>query len=303
MGRNARVSVIVSILNGERFLVETIESVLAQTFKDWELLLVDDGSSDSSRTIAQGYAAKYPQAVRYLEHGNHHRRGQCASRNLGIRNAAGDLIATLDQDDFWLPNKLERQVAIFDAHPEVALVYGATLFWHNWAGPGTSREADSIQLLGVTANRVYTPPVLLKLTLSEQISRPIPTDFMFRKESICNLGCFEESFIGALSMFEDHAFLVKVYAALPVFVSDECWDRWRIHPEQHCAKVIQAGKKPQTEYFFLSWVTEYLEIQGVMDEELREIIQRRVWPHQHPSLHRIKRLGQRFVSGVKRGAS
>lgn len=290
MDGKARVSVVVSILNAERFLTETIESVFAQTYKNWELLLVDDGSTDGSTRIAQGYAAKFPQAVRFLEHYKHNRRGQGASRNLGIGNATGEYIATLDHDDVWLPNKLERQVAILDSHPEAALVYGATQYWHSWAGDGSALEADYVQAPGVPANRIYEPPDLLKLTLSEQIVPPIPTDFMFRKDSICNLGGFEESFIGALSMFEDQAFLVKVYAALPVYVSDECWDRYRIHPDQHCAKVIRSGKKPDTEHFFLSWVSEYLEFQDATDVEIEAIISHRMRPYRHPILDRLKRV-------------
>jgi glycosyltransferase involved in cell wall biosynthesis len=291
------VSVVVSILNAERFLAETVESVFAQTFKNWELLLIDDGSADASPAIARGYTAKYPQIVRYLEHYRHRRRGQGASRNLGIRNATGEYIATLDHDDVWLPNKLERQVAILDLHPEAAMVYGATQYWHSGASVG---EADYVQLPGVPANRMYQPPDLLKLTLSEQIIPPIPTDLMFRKESICNLGGFEESFIGSLSMYEDQAFLVKVYAALPVFVSDECWDRYRIHPDQHCAEVIRSGKKPDTEHFFLSWVSEYLECQGALDAEIRSIIRRRMWPYRHPLLNRLKRVGDVVGKRVKR---
>lgn len=235
-----RVSVIISVFNSERFLAETVQSVFAQSFPDWELLLVDDGSADGSTAMAQGYAAKHPQKVRYLEHYKHSRRGQGASRNLGIKNAVGEYIATLDHDDVWLPHKLERQVAILDAHPAAAMVFGATQYWHSWA-PGSS-DTDYVQSPGIAANRMYDPPSLLKPTLSEQIVPPIPTDFMLRKEPICNLGGFEESFIGALSMYEDQAFLIKVYAALPVFVSDECWDRYRIHPDQQCARVIRSGE-------------------------------------------------------------
>ena len=295
-----RVSVVVSILNAERFLQETVESVLAQSYQNWELLLVDDGSTDGSPAIARGYADKFPQTVRYLEHHQHRRRGQSASRNLGMRTASGEFIATLDHDDVWLPNKLERQVAIFDLHPKAAMVYGATEYWHSWAGEASTMDTDFVQLPGVLANRTYEPPEFLKLTLSEQITPPIPTDFIFRKESICNLGGFEESFIGAMSMFEDQAFLVKVYANLPVYVSDECWDRYRIHPDQHCAKVMRSGKKPDTEHFFLSWVSEYLEFQGSTDLEIKAIINRRMWPYNHPVRALLKKTWNRIAAKSRR---
>ncbi len=293
------VSVVVSILNAAHFLQETVESVLAQSYQNWELLLIDDGSADASVAIAQGYAHRFPQTVRCLQHYEHRRRGQGASRNLGIKNAKGEFIATLDHDDVWLPNKLERQVALLDSHPQAAMVYGATQYWYTWAGGTSTMGEDYIQSPGVPANRIYEPPDLLKLTLSEQIIPPIPTDFMFRKESICNLGGFEGSFIGAMSMFEDQAFLVKVYANLPVYVSDECWDRYRIHPDQHCAKVMRSGKKPDTEHFFLSWVSEYLELQGNNDPEIRAIINRRMWPYKHPLRNLVKKTWNRIAPTSK----
>src|SRR3989442_388097 len=108
MKTSARVSVVIPFLNAEKFIQETIESVFAQTYPDWELLLVDDGSTDGSKTIAQHYAARFPDKVRYLTHNNHQNKGRSASRNLGFEHARGELIAFLDSDDVWLPRKLEE---------------------------------------------------------------------------------------------------------------------------------------------------------------------------------------------------
>ena len=121
-----RVSVVMIFLDEERFLAEAIESVRAQTFTDWELLLVDDGSSDGSSAIARGYAEREGDRIRYLEHPGHENRGMSASRNLGIRHARGDLVALLDADDVWLQHKLSRQVALLDANPDAEMIYGAT---------------------------------------------------------------------------------------------------------------------------------------------------------------------------------
>jgi glycosyltransferase involved in cell wall biosynthesis len=106
------VSVIIIFLDAERFIREAIESVFAQTHDNWELLLVDDGSTDGSRSFALRYAEEHPDKVRYLEHANRQNKGMSASRNLGIANAKGEYIAFLDADDVWLPNKLEHQVTI-----------------------------------------------------------------------------------------------------------------------------------------------------------------------------------------------
>src|SRR5689334_8794235 len=114
------VSVVLIFLNEERFLSEAIDSVLVQTYSNWELLLVDDGSVDGSSRIAKQYAEQNTERVRYVEHPGHENRGMSASRNLGIQNASGEFIAFLDADDVWLPNKLRRQLAILSEHPDAA---------------------------------------------------------------------------------------------------------------------------------------------------------------------------------------
>jgi len=93
------VSIITPFLDAQDFLQEAIESVIAQTYEHWELLLVDDGSTDKSTTIAQEYAAQYPNKIRYLDHENHQNRGKSTSRNLGIQQAKGSYITFLDADD------------------------------------------------------------------------------------------------------------------------------------------------------------------------------------------------------------
>src|SRR5213593_4271602 len=103
--RNQRlVSVIMIFLDEEKFILEAIESVFAQTYDNWELLLVDDGSRDASTQIAQRSAEQNPGKVRYLEHEGHQNRGMSTSRNMGIRHAKGNYIAFLDADDVWLPD-------------------------------------------------------------------------------------------------------------------------------------------------------------------------------------------------------
>src|SRR5579884_627502 len=98
MSHHPRVSAVIIFWNAERFLAEAVESVFAQTFDDWELLLVDDGSTDGSTAMAQEYANRNPDRAHYLEHEHHANRGRSASRNLGIRHAAGDYVAFLDAD-------------------------------------------------------------------------------------------------------------------------------------------------------------------------------------------------------------
>jgi glycosyltransferase involved in cell wall biosynthesis len=137
--------------NAGRFIEESIESVLAQTYSDWELLLIDDGSSDSSTSIARRYAASKPDRIRCLSHDGRRNRGASASRNLGARHASGEFLAFLDADDVYLPRKLEEQVPLLDAHPEVAMLYAATEYWR--AGAAGRRMPAATGYGGSTGQR------------------------------------------------------------------------------------------------------------------------------------------------------
>ena len=162
------VSIITIFLDEELFLSEAIESILAQTYSYWELLLVDDGSTDSSTAIALKYAEQYPDKICYLEHENHQNKGMSTSRNLGISKARGDHITFLDADDIWLPHKLEQQVAIMDSQPDAALVCGRTQWWYGWTGKTEDIQRDFIQKLDVPLDTIVEPPTLLLLFLRDE---------------------------------------------------------------------------------------------------------------------------------------
>lgn len=101
------VSIITPVYNGEKYLEETLLSVFSQTYKHWELIVIDDGSAtDACAKICQ----KYSDKMKYLRQDN---RGLSAARNRGIQEAKGEYIAFIDQDDIWLPQKLEKQVAYY----------------------------------------------------------------------------------------------------------------------------------------------------------------------------------------------
>lgn len=111
----AKVSVIIPAYNGDRYLAEAIDSVLAQTYSDYEIIVVDDGSTDNTRHIVEQYGS----TVLYLSQNN---QGVAASRNLGLAAARGEYIAFLDQDDIFLPHKLSSQVALLKQNCDLGMV-------------------------------------------------------------------------------------------------------------------------------------------------------------------------------------
>jgi glycosyltransferase involved in cell wall biosynthesis len=291
MSSKPLVSGIIIFLNAEKFIEEAIESVFAQTYDNWELLLVDDGSTDKSTKIALRYAEQHPGKVRYLEHGGHQNRGMSASRNLGISNAKGEYIAFLDADDIWLPPKLERQVAILEAQPEAAMVYGSTQMWYSWTGNPEDIQRDRGRKLGVQSNILVKPPRLLTLFLRRDAETPATCGIMVRREVCKDIGGFEETFSG---MYEDQAFFAKVCLKVPVFVEGGCWDRYRQHPNSCCYVAMEAGeydlKLPHPAHLiFLNWIAEYLSQQEVKDTEVWKALQKAIWPYSHPILYSLLR--------------
>lgn len=117
MSSRPTVSVIIPVYNGERHLAEAIQSVLAQTLPPDEVIVVDDGSTDDSAAVARAFGP----VVRVLCQAN---LGPAAARNLGLAHASGDLLAFLDADDLWLPDKLAYQCAVLSAHPACEAVLG-----------------------------------------------------------------------------------------------------------------------------------------------------------------------------------
>lgn len=111
-----RVSVIIPVYQGDRFLTEAVESVLNQTYTHYEIIVIDDGSTDNSHKILEPYFDK----IHYVFQKN---QGVAAARNYGIKIAKGELIAFLDQDDLWCPDKLALQVACFDTQPKLEIVH------------------------------------------------------------------------------------------------------------------------------------------------------------------------------------
>jgi len=288
------VSVIIIFFNAERFLDEAIESVFGQTYDAWELLLVDDGSTDGSTAIAQRYTDQHPGKVRYLEHTDHQNRGMSASRNLGIGNAQGAYIAFLDADDVWLSNKLDRQVAILDAQPEAAMVYGPAQWWYSWTGRAEDRLRDYIPEPGVQANALLEGPTLLTRFLRLSDIAPCPSSVLIRRNLVEQVGGFEDRFRG---LYEDQVFFAKVCLSQPVFVSSECSARYRQHPNSNCSISQETAQHATGRLAFLRWLADYLSKDGVNNGVLRKALQREIWPYRHPNLDRIYQLARRGLPG------
>lgn len=176
-----RVSVIIPTYNCREYISEAIESVFQQTFTDYEIIVVDDGSTDGT----ESKVAEYLDRVILLRQEN---RGPAVARNRGIRAARGELIAFLDGDDIWYPDKLAAQVEFMDSHPEVALVYADC----------TTFDKQGVKTVGYdrTHREVYSGWVFDQLFVKNFIAC---ITVMLRKKCLDEVGLFPENFDKATS--------------------------------------------------------------------------------------------------------
>ena len=317
MNRKPLVSAIINFYNaGEKFFIEAIESILAQTYDNWELLLADDGSTDESTAIAFRYVKQYPEKVRYLEHNQHQNRGMSATRNLGIRHAKGEYIAFLDADDVWLPDKLEEQVPIMEAHPEVAMLYGRTQYWLSWTENNplvegfkqylqisTNLEDNQTDFLTITSQKFdqqIEPPTQLILYLQDRRIYPCTCSILIRREVLENIGVFEENFPNGN---EDMVFHSKVFLKAPVYVSSQIWDRYRIHSNSYWRTADRQGigqeVRNQGRLNYLTWLEEYLSEQNINDIEVSQALKKALFPYRSPKLHRLLNRVQHPVRSLR----
>lgn len=247
------VSVIIIFYNAEKYFHETIKSVLNQSWQDFELLLVDDGSSDTSTKIAQSYANQYSHKIRYLEHTNHLNLGMSITRNLGISSAQGKYIVFLDADDIWFPDTLEEQVKTIESYPEVAMVYGGVEYWFSWTGEKHHQKKDRKRYPSLPFNTVVEPPKLFSVILQKRFT---PTGAsIYRKKFVEEINGYENAFKDS---HEDQAFFIKLSLRFETLAVHKCWLRYRQHSLSTCATYKRRGKVYQNRQTFLKWVKQYL---------------------------------------------
>jgi glycosyltransferase involved in cell wall biosynthesis len=186
----AKVSVIIPAFNRARYIRQTVESVLGQTYPNIETIVVDDGSSDGTRGILEEYQDK----ITLLQHPQGQNRGQSASINLGLSRAEGDYIAILDSDDYWEPEKTEIQTAYLEQHPDVGLVYAN----------GTAVNSNGEFLYNIYPARHDEESRPEKILLDCYIH--LPSNSMLRKSVLDRAGRFDESFRAA----QDHDMLIRI---------------------------------------------------------------------------------------------
>ena len=277
------VSVITAFFNEERFLSEAIESVINQEYTNWELILVDDGSSDSSTMIARFYANAYEGKIIYVEHEGHANKSTAASRNLGISMARGELVAFLDGDDEWDPAKLLRQIKIMRTHQRAAMLLEASDYWYSWDTPP---RQDVIVQVGGEKDKVFEPPELAEsLYPLAKGAAPCPSAIMVKREALIRLGGFESSFTGKYQLYEDQAFLMKFYLNETIYVSSQCNNKYRQRTGSCVQWVRKEGSYHVVRRYFLNWMEQYMKQHNIRYSKVQRLLSRAMDQYKRPVLY------------------
>ena len=200
-------SVVIPVYNGERFIGAAIESVLAQTYKALEIIVIDDGSSDNSRNIVQRYSERI--CISYVRQEN---KGPSASRNHGASLARGDWLAFLDADDLWYPNKLQTQRDCIAEHPD------AVLFWC---------DMSNIDEAGLARRDSRGRDPLAQIVFNRPVC-PLPSAVVMRKSTFA----LTSGFNTMLRCYEDVEYFFRLASAFPVMYIPEKLYAYRKYDKQ-----------------------------------------------------------------------
>jgi glycosyltransferase involved in cell wall biosynthesis len=247
MSISPRLSVIMAVHNEERFLVESVESVLAQSFSDFELIISDDGSSDSTPAIARSLAERDPQRIRTLRGEQNQGKPFALNRALAVRR--GELVAWLDGDDVMLPGKLERQVRALDADASaVGCSHDAEMF-----------ESDSGRVIGRFSEVANGRPLRsggVELWF-DPTYKMLPSATMIRS-SACPPNGFDER----LSFTNDWLFDIEVFRHGRCIALDDVLVRYRRHSDNFTTRAGESGVSYEEGLMTMAIVTaRYPELQ------------------------------------------
>lgn len=192
-----KISIVVSIYNADQTISNMIESVINQTYKDFELILINDGSTDTSLEIIKEYIQKDNRII-LIDKKN---SGLTKSLNLGLKKAQGKYIARLDADDIWLPNKLEQQVAYLEAHKEYALV-----------GTAYNEIDDNGKIIYDKQRTILLNSYEDILNNIEKLNPFFHSSVLFRREILETVGFYNETF----KYTQDYEYWVRIISKYKV---------------------------------------------------------------------------------------
>jgi len=212
------VSVILPLYNGELYISKCIDSILSQTYSNFEIIIVDDASTDRSLEIALEYQLKHPDRIFVYNHPDFENHGISRTRNLCISNSNGEFLAFIDQDDFWLEGKLQVQINSLRSNPKAVLSYSKTLLIYSDDNV-SSQNRQSIGGRFLSQRRLK---VFLSLLRENRIYH---CTCIVRRSAFYSIGLFPENQF----FYEDWLCLLKLALIGDFLFIDQVLAGYRIH--------------------------------------------------------------------------
>ncbi|PFF35240.1 beta-1,3-N-acetylglucosaminyltransferase [Bacillus cereus] len=265
MKQNHLVSVVIPLYNAEKYIEETMESILNQTYKHIEIVIVNDGSKDQSASIVKSLEQKYPGQIKYVPQEN---QGVSVARNTGIENASGEYVAFLDSDDLWHPTKIEKQVESMHKNNMNACYCGYMNFYEE---TGEKVEHATNFINGDMTKAFLTHQVVAQ-TSTWIFKRSIVMDHNIRFTPGCSWG-------------EDLEFLFKLMSVTNICYVDEYLTYYRILSEGNLSSKykdyeLKTAKELEVFNRMKDWVHNKSKDLIVNDStELLEILETYLFPY------------------------
>ncbi len=266
---NQFVSVVIPLYNGGKYIESTLMSVLSQSYNNYEVIVADDGSTDDGSQKVKVIMERYPRRIQLIYHSDRGNHGIAASRNLAIQNAKGIYIAFIDQDDIWLPNKLERQVKTLQQFPEADLVYAKATF--------VDQEGEGKKLRSVhpTYGRgvAWQPQNVFHKLVKEDF---IPNlTVLVRKSCIERVGFLDE---GPRYEYEDWLLLSKMAYFYKFIFMPEVLGKWRLHESNYSTHILEMGHLCDAgEHYTITLFSFLMNQKGISIVDVRKYLHQRLW--------------------------
>jgi len=259
-----KVSVITAAYNHARFISESVESAQSQTYRDFEHIVVDDGSTDNTTEVLQPFQNR----IRYLHQEN---QGVHAALNTGMRAATGDYIALLDSDDVWLPNKLERQMRALEEEPDAGLAYCLAQVIDAAGEVKTDRE--------VLGRPVSNPRDAYAELLRDN---PVPAlTAVFRRDCLHEVGFFNSDF----KAMTDWDLWIRIADHWPIVFVPEVLASYREHESNTWHLMVQNGRVERERLMLLKNAsksarrTRHAEKRAIVNSVFRELALKTAYGH------------------------
>lgn len=242
-----RVSVVIASYNHEKYVGECIRSALDQTYKDFEIVITDDGSSDGTVSVIRGFD---DPRIRLYTYGNN--RGACTAINNCIRKAAGEYIAVLNSDDAWEPTKLEKQVAYLDAHPEIGAVFTTATFVDESSTPILEEHYKYFHILEQENRSRYA---WLKQFFFDGNCLCHPS-ILIRRKCYADIGPYDER----MANLPDMDMWVRLCLKYDIYILNEKLVRFRIAADKSSAGADKLSHYIRIRFEYLQILDHYREI-------------------------------------------